>query len=62
MGDVTNLRPIVQRDRAYDLRGIPKMVGDKESFIIGAGAGLWWYYGTSCEVFSVYFVKLCRHC
>ncbi|XP_065224311.1 ester hydrolase C11orf54 homolog [Planococcus citri] len=50
VGDITYIRPTIQRDRAYDLRGIPKMVGDKESFIIGAGAGLWWYYGTACEL------------
>ena len=53
LGGPANLLPLVQREKYYDLNTIPKLVGDDECFVIGAGAGPWPYVGVNCEVIFV---------
>lgn len=42
--------PLVDREKVYDLGGIPQLVGYDPAFVVGAGAGPWQYVGTNCEV------------
>lgn len=50
IGGPAFLLPLVKKDKIYDLRPLPKLVNDKECFVIGAGAGPWPYAETNCEV------------
>ncbi|KAK7602618.1 hypothetical protein V9T40_008207 [Parthenolecanium corni] len=43
------VQPLAQRDKIYDLRDFPKVVGDDKSFVIAAGAGPWPFVKTCCE-------------
>ncbi|XP_065219717.1 uncharacterized protein LOC135845180 [Planococcus citri] len=50
IGGPPYLLPLVQREKVYDMRTIPKVIGEKEVFLIGAGAGPWRRFGTNCEM------------
>lgn len=52
IGGPAYLLPTVKREKIYDLRDIPELVGDSESFVIGAGAAPWPYMGVNGEVYS----------
>lgn len=46
--------PTVQRDRLYDLKDVPGLIGMKEGSVlmIGAGAGPWPHLNTNCEMMA----------
>lgn len=46
------LLPLVDREKVYDLGGIPELVGYDPAFVVGAGAGPWPYAGTNCEMIA----------
>lgn len=50
IGGPSYLLPVVQREKIYDIKNVPQLVGDKESFVIGAGAGPWPFFGVNSEV------------
>ena len=54
LGGVPYLVPTVQRDRLYDLKLLPNLVGmsDGPVSMIGAGAGPWPHLRTNCEMMT----------
>lgn len=50
IGGVPYLLPSVQKEKLYDLRDVPGIVGLESGFVTGAGAGPWPYAKTNCEV------------
>lgn len=49
IGGPPYLLPLVKRDKVYDLKEVPELLGSKSVAVIGAGAGPWPYAGTNCE-------------